>query len=222
MALPISQKERVLVAAEAIGFLAVTVAETIVGQVSSFSQVLQYPVADVVVVVVGLVTIATLVLWARQSGHCDRTAFVAAITAAGVLLFIANVFAPSIGWWDGTFFKAPLFILALMTAVGAMGLLALLLRRYLWLAARKPKLALLVYGLIRLVLLPASTIIGDLLNARLGLITFGEGYTVSHDVLVGEAFFWSPLILYKVFRRFLGVPEVRRPMETITTAHGDQ
>ena len=222
MASPISQKERVLVAAAVIGFLAMTGAETIVGEVSSFRHFLQNPIAEGIVVVVGLATIAALVLWARQPGHRDRVAFVATITALGMLVFIANLFAPSIGWWGGTYFQAPLFILAWITAVGAMGLLALLLRGYLWLAKRSPKLALLMYALIMLILLPASTILGDLLGARSGLITFGEGYTVWYDVLVGEAFFWSPLIFYIVFRRLLGVPQVKRPLETPTTRHDEQ
>lgn len=222
MASSIIQKERILVAAVVIGFLAVTVAETIIGAVSSFRHFLQSPVADVVVVVVALATIAALVLWARQPGHRDRVAFVATITALGVLVFLANVFAPSLSWWGGTYFQAPLFILALITAVQAMGLLALELRGYLWLAKRSPKLALLVYALILLILLPASTILGDLLGARSGLITFGEGYMVWHDVLVGEAFFWSPLLLYTAFRRLLGVSQVRRPLEPPTTAHGEQ
>ena len=222
MASMISQKDRVLVAAAASGFLAVVVADSIVGEVSSFSQLLHNPVADVVVVVVALASITALVLWARQPGHRDRAAFVAAITAVGVLGFIANVFAPTIGWWSGTYFKAPLFILALMTAVGAMGLLALLLRGYLWLAKRSPKLALLVYGLVMLVLLPTATMSGDQIGTNMGVVTFGRGYMVWHDILVGEAFFWSPFILYKVFCRMLGLPEVRRPMETNITAHGEQ
>ena len=204
-----SKKDSALVAMAAFGFLLATMAGIIVWEVPSFHQVLQNPIPDLIVVLVVLATSAALLLWARQPGHRDREAYVLAIIGAGILVVIANVFAPAIGWWGGTFFQAPLLILALLTGVGAMGWFALLLMGYRWLANRSPKLALLVSGLIMLVLLPAATVIGDQFGTRSGVVTFGGGYTVWHDVLVGEVFFLAPILLYEVLRRRLGAPPAK-------------
>jgi hypothetical protein len=204
-----SKKDSVLLAMAALGFLLATIAGIIVWEVPSFHQVLQNPIPNLIVVLVALATSAALLLWARQPGHRDREAYVSAITGAGILVVIANVFAPAIGWWGGvrrTYFQAPLLILALLTGVGAMGWFALLLMGYRWLANRSPKLTLLVSGLIMLVLLPAATVIGDQFGTRSGVVTFGGGYTVWHDVLVGEGFFLAPILLYEVLRRHLGAP----------------
>jgi hypothetical protein len=201
-----SKKDNVLVAVAALGFLAAFLTDTMTTQIPSFHRLLQNPIADIIAILVALATSAVLLLWAWQAGHRDRKAYVLAITGAGILVVIANVLAPAIGWWGGTFFqKGPLLILALLTGVGAMGGFALLLMGYRWLAARKPKLALLVYGLMLLVLLPAATVLGDQFASRSGVVTFGGGYTVWHDVLVGEVFFLAPILLYEALRRRLEV-----------------
>jgi len=205
-----SKKDSVLVAVAALGFLTAFVADTMATEVPSFNRLLQNPLADSIVILVALATTTAFVLWAWQPDHRNRKVFMAAITGAGVLVFLANVFAPAIGWWGGTFFRAPLLVLALLTGIGAMGGFAILLLGYRWLAARKPKLALLVYGLIMLVLLPAATVIGDQFATRSGVVTFGGGYTVWHDVLVGEVFFLAPILLYEALRRRLGVPQAPR------------
>lgn len=142
----------------------------------------------------------SLALWARRPGYDERKAFVAAIASVGALTVVANVLAPALGWWGGPVFAAPLLPLALLTGLRAMFLLALLLLLYRWLAARRLWLARLIYLLILLALIPA-TLIGDKMILRSGVLTFGNGYKIWHDVLVGEVAFTLPLILYELFRR---------------------
>jgi hypothetical protein len=195
------KKARVLVAGAALGFLTTLVMGTMTTQVPSFHRLLGNPLA----------TTTALGVWAWQPEHRDRKASVSAIMGAGLLVVLANVVAPAMGWWGDTYFqKGPLLILAVLTGVGAMGGFALVALGYRWLAARKPKLALLVLGLFMLVLFPAAVGIGDQSALRAGVLTFGGGYTVWHDVMVGEVFFLAPILLYEGLRRRLGVPRASR------------
>jgi hypothetical protein len=203
-----SKKDRILVAVAALGFLAAFLAGTMTTLIPSFHRLLQNPLAFVLVVLVALATSAALLLWAWQPGHRDRVAYVLAIMGAALLVVSANVVAPTIGWWGGTYLqKAPLLVLAVLTGVGVMGGFALLLAGYRWLANRSPKLALLVSGLILLVLFPPAVILGDQFALRSGMLAFGGGYTIWHDLLVGEGFFLALILLYEILRRRLGVPQ---------------
>src|SRR2546422_11393881 len=103
-----SKKDSILVAVAALGFLVAFLAGTMTTVIPSFPRLLQNPLADVLVVLVALATSAALLLWAWQPGHRDREAYVLAIIGAGLLVVSANVVAPAIGWWGGTFLeKAP-------------------------------------------------------------------------------------------------------------------
>ena len=157
----------------------------------------QSPLATVVVIVLALVSLAGLGVWGKQPDRADRNAFVAGIMSVGALAFIANVLAPSVGWWGGRIFEAPLFPLAVLTALRAIVLAALLLTLYRWLARRRKWLALLVYSLILLALIPA-TVYGDAILLRNGALTFSGGYTVSHDVVLGEAIFLLLPVIYEL------------------------
>ena len=105
--------------------------------------------------------------------------------------------ALSVSWWGGRIFEAPLFPLAVLTALRAMVLAALLLTLYRWLARRRKWLALLVYSLILLALIPA-TVYGDAILLRTGALTLSGGYTVSHDVVLGEVIFLLLPVIYEV------------------------
>src|SRR5260370_2164212 len=135
---------------------------------------LQSPIAIAVVVVLALVSVAGVGVWSRQPGCADRIAFVAAITCVGALAFILNVLAPTIGWWSGRIFEAPLFPLALLTALRAIVIAALLLILYRWLAGRRKWLAVLVYSLLLLALIPAP-VYGHPLFLPTGALTFSRG-----------------------------------------------
>jgi hypothetical protein len=164
-------------------------------------RLLQSPVADAAVVVLALGTVVSLALWARQPGRSERRAFVAAITSVGALGVILNVLAPALGWWGGRIFEAPLLPLALLTGLRAVLLLGLLLLLYRWLTARRRWLAVLVYSLILLALIPA-TIFGDPIFLRSGALTFGAGYTIWHDLVLGEVLFALPPVFWEVLRRY--------------------
>jgi hypothetical protein len=155
--------------------------------------------ATVVVVVLALVSLAGLGVWGKQPGRADRIAFVAGIMCIGALAFIVNVLAPRVGWWGGRIFEAPLFPLALLTALRAIVLAALLLTVYRCLARRRRWLALLVYSLILLALVPA-TVYGDAIFLRTGALTFGGGYTIFHDVVLGEVLLALPPVIYHYFQ----------------------
>ena len=144
-----------------------------------------------------LIGLAGLGVWGKQPGCGDRNAFVAGIMSVGVLAFIANALAPSVGWWGGRIFEAPLFPLAVLTALRAIVLAALLLTLYRWLARRRKWLALLVYSLILLALIPA-TVYGDAILLRTGALTLSGGYTVSHDVVLGEVIFLLLPVTYEL------------------------
>ncbi len=166
-------------------------------------QLLSNPVAGTAVVAGALGTAVALLLWSRETRNPDTQAFIAAITVAGGMVVILNVLAPALGWWAGPVFAGPLLPLAMLTGLKVMAIyFALLLLLYRWLAARRQWLALLTYLLILIALIPV-TVKADELVLRSGLLTFGNGYTVWHDVLVGEVFFVLPPLFYEFFRRNL-------------------
>jgi hypothetical protein len=179
-----------------VGFLA----DALEGAIPSFHLVLQQPAVVIMVPIITLVTITALVLWAQQGGPVDRKAFVAAILAAGGLTILFHALAQALGWWGGLFFQAPLFVLALLTGLQAIALFALFLLAYRWLAVRWPRLALLAYGLLMLLVI-AGTIVGDQSFLRSGMYVFQGGYTIGTDVVYGVVIFCIPLLLYHIIRR---------------------
>jgi hypothetical protein len=163
-------------------------------------RLLQNQIASAVVVLIGFGTVASMAVWAQQPSSADRRAFVVPIVSFGGLALVANVLAPTFGWWGGPVFAAPLLPLAVLTALRAMFLIGLLLLLYRWLAARRVWLARGVYVVILLALIPA-TIVGDQMILRSGVLTFGNGYTIWKDVLLGEFGFAFPVVLYELLRR---------------------
>jgi hypothetical protein len=123
---------------------------------------------------------------------------------AGGIVVIVNVLAPALGWWAGPVFAGPLLPLATLTGLKVMATyFSFLLLLYRWLAARRQWLARLIYLLILFGLIPV-TVKSDEMVLRSGLLAFGNGYTVWHDVLIGEVFFVLPPLFYEFFRRNLG------------------
>ena len=80
-----------------------------------------------------------------------------------------------------------------------MFLLGLVLQFYRWLAARRVWLARAMYGLLLVALIPA-TIFGDQTALDSGILSFGRGYTIWTDVLVGEIAFAFPPVFYEILR----------------------
>lgn len=165
-------------------------------------RALQQPLADALVALLALGTVASLVLWGRSLAAADRNVLVTAILVPAGLVTLANVLAPALGWWGGAYFAVPLharLALAVVTGLSVAGGFALLLLLYRWVAARQRWLALLVWLLLLLASIP-GILRADQIALRDGLIAFGNGYTLWADVAVGEVFLGLPLLLYEVLR----------------------
>jgi len=86
---------------------------------------------------------------------------------------------------------------ALVYGVGAAGANAFFLQLYRWLARRRPKLALVGY-LLLIVLMMLATVLGDQSQLASGEMIFQHGYTIFTDVLYAVVFFGLPLLIYEV------------------------
>ena len=150
-------------------------------------------------VLLAIVTLTSLFMWARTSATSDNRAYSAAIASVGVLAFLVNVLGPALGLFGGSAFDGPVPLLAILTSLRAMAILGLLLLLYRWSEARWPWPARLVYLLILISLVPA-TIRADETFLASGILVFSGGYTVWHDVLVGEFFFVLPVVVHAVLR----------------------
>jgi len=206
-------KARLLGAIATFGLAVGYLADALEGTIPSFHQGLQQPASIVLVSIITLVTSAALLLWAQQAGSADRKAFVAAILVAGGVTMLFHALAQAVGWWSGVFFQAPLFVLALLTGLQAIALFALFLLAYRWLAVRWPRLALLAYGLLVLLVI-TGTIVGDQFLLASGIYVFQGGYTIGTDVVYGVVIFCLPLLLYHLIRQHPWVASVKHaPLE---------
>jgi len=199
MALP-GNKVQLLAVIATCGLVLGYVADTLEGTIPSFHQVLQLPVVGVMVILITLVTSAAVVLWAQQGGSDDRKAFVSAILLTAGVAMLFHALAQAVGWWSGHFFQAPVFVLTLLTGLQAIAFFALFLLAYRWLAVRWPRLALVAYSVLVLLVI-AGTLVGDQAFLRSGMYVFQGGYSIQADVIYGVGIFCLPLLLYQVIRQ---------------------
>lgn len=162
-------------------------------------RMLRTTLGSVGAVVLAGVTVSALVIWAKSRGRY-WPAIVASVAVLGALAVIVNLWAPLMGWWKGPIFEAPLLPLACITGLRAMFILGLMLLLYRWLAQQRRWLAWVVYGVVLLLLIPA-TIRGDRMVIASGALWFARGYTIWHDVALGEAFFLLPVVIYELIQR---------------------
>ena len=107
---------------------------------------------------------------------------------------------PSVGWWSGLAFAPPLPLQALVYGWQLTSLAALVLLAYRWLAAYRPRAALLLYGLVLLLLAPA-TVWGERISLQQGDYAFHNGYSPAWDALWFVALTVLPLLTYETLRR---------------------
>lgn len=70
-----------------------------------------------------------------------------------------------------------------------------ILRGFKWLCDRG-RHPFLIYGLIAAAVLIPVTVFGDLYSFSRGTLAFGKGYTIVHDVIVGQVMIWAPVVFY--------------------------
>ncbi len=149
------------------------------------------------------IIIAALALWARRNSTRRRWAFSATVFATGTLAALFQALAVAAGWWQGSAYSVPWLALALAGHRGAVSLaahLGLILVGYHLLSSRRPRLALLLYGLVMLIVIPGS-IAGDIVAINGGEYTYRNGFSIGADILYGEALFAAQLLIYEALRR---------------------
>jgi len=67
----------------------------------AIQRLLQNPIANAGVVLIGFGTVASLALWAQRPDSAERRAFVVPIMSVGGLAVVVNVLAPALGLWGG-------------------------------------------------------------------------------------------------------------------------
>jgi hypothetical protein len=155
----------------------------------------------IVLTTLGVAVPGALVTWVRRPGHADRWPILVAATGVGLVVAAANVLAQALGWWGGHWsytLPAPLRVSFWMLWITPV--MTLLLAGYLWLLrhVRRPRLT---YGLLGLMVFAPFVVFMDTWALSTGRLALGGGYTIWHDVLVGQAFFGLPVLLYEVARR---------------------
>ena len=171
-------------------------------------EFVQSPSGGSVMAVGCLLAYLAVLLWARQPSHRDRWLVITAATVMGLAVFLVNQIARALGWWGWWGYALPLPVQAALLGLGPAIFFVLLLSGYRWLIAhsRRPFLN---YGLIMFIVLVPLTVLADLYGLERQKLAFGGGYTIWHDVLVGQAFAWLPVLLYHAIHRATVKPSWR-------------
>ena len=160
---------------------------------------LQTPQAGLVIAVVGFALLAIVVVSGLNPSHRDRRPALAAALATGAVIFLANLLAKTTGvwaWWGYSLsFIVQLGMLFAATSLFCLALLA----GYRWVSTRTRR-PLLAWGFLLIVLLVPLTVLGDRYALSRGTLSFGMGYNVGYDLLVGQVFGWLPVLFYLAFR----------------------
>lgn len=160
----------------------------------------------VVLTLAGVVVYGALLAWARRPGHADRLPALVAATGMGLVVAAANLGAQALGWWGGHWsYALPAPLQVSFWVLWITPVMTLLLAGYRWLLrhVRRPRL---VFALLGLVVFAPFIVVIDTWALSTGRLAMGAGYTIWHDVLVGEAFLWLPVLFYEVARRQVHAP----------------
>jgi hypothetical protein len=148
-----------------------------------------------------LVAYLVVLLWAQRPHHRDRWLVVIAATAVGAIFFLTNLSARAVGWWDWWGYSLPLMGQVGLLLLGPSVFFVFVLAGYRWLIDHSQR-PLLWFGLIGIAVLVPLTVLGDLYSIERGKLSFGGGYTLWQDILVGQAFIWLPVLLYRLIQRW--------------------
>ena len=160
----------------------------------------------VVLTLAGLVVYGALLAWVRRAGHADRLPALMAATGMGLVVAAANLLAQALGWWGGHWsYALPIPLQVSFWVLWITPVMTVLLAGYRWLLrhVRRPRL---VYALLGLAVFAPFIVVIDTWALSTGRLSMGAGYTIWHDVLVGQAFFWLPVLFFEVARRQAHAP----------------
>jgi hypothetical protein len=193
--------DRFLFAAVVAGFCAFDAITTGMWFSLSFQRTLESPPAILATVALVAITIVSLWLWAFRTGHADRRPFAIAVFVTGAVAITYQALGLSMGWWSGLAFAPPLPLQALVYGWQLTSAAALLLLAYRILAAYRPVAALLSYGIVLLLLAPA-TVWGERISLQQGDYAFEKGYSPAWDALWFVTLAVIPLLTYETLRRW--------------------
>ena len=160
----------------------------------------QSPLGGLILAAAGFLLLAVIVVWGLSPDHKARRPHLSAALLTATVVFLINMLARVTGVWQWYGYQLSLGVqVGMLFALPAV-LLAVVVGGYRWLAARSRR-PLLAYGLIGFFVLIPVTVAGDLYTMSRGTLSFGKGYTIFHDLIVGQLLFWLPVLLYTYFRR---------------------
>jgi hypothetical protein len=193
--------DRFLFAVVVAGFCAFDAITTGMWFSLSFQRSLEKAPVILATVLLIAITIVALWLWAFRTDHADRRPFAIAIFVTAAVAIAYQALGPSVGWWSGLAFAPPLPLQALVYGWQLTSAAALLLLAYRILAAYRPKAALISYGLVLLLLAPA-TVLGERLPLQQGDYSFAKDYSPAWDALWFVTLAVIPLLTYETLRRW--------------------
>jgi hypothetical protein len=127
----------------------------------------------------------------------------------GAIVFLVNLIARAVGWWDWWGYTLPLMVQAGLLLLGPSVFFVFILTGYRWLVAHNQR-PLLWYGLIGIAVLIPFTVLADSYSIERGKLSFGKGYTLWQDVIVGQIFIWIPVLLYRRIQRWYQMSRSKR------------
>lgn len=158
--------------------------------------------AGVLVAVLGSLALMMLTLiWASRPGYADRWRTVGAASLTSLLIIAISMVAVRQGWWQGAFFNSvPILVQAAFDIPFSVAGYSLWLGIYRSLALRV-RYGRWIYAFIVLLFIPI-VFIADSFSMQRGQFSFGSGYTVWTDALVGQTVLWSPAVFYEWLHRW--------------------
>jgi hypothetical protein len=192
--------DRILFAVVVAGFCTFDAITTGMWFSLSYQRTLERPPVLLATVALIAITIVALWLWAFRKGHPNRRPFAVAVFVTAAVAVAYQALGPSVGWWSGLAFAPPLPLQALVYGWQLTSAVALLLLAYRMLAAYRPIAALISYGIVLLLLAPA-TVLGERISLHQGDYTFAKGYSPVWDALWFVTLALLPLLIYETLRR---------------------
>jgi len=158
------------------------------------------PLGGLLLAVGGFILLGIALTWGLSPTHKHRRPQLFAALATAAVIFLLNMIARASGIWQWYGYQLPLVVqLGMLFALPAVLFIGVLAGfRKLVTRSRRP---LLVYGLTAACVLVPVTVAGDLYSVSRGTLSFGRGYTLLDDILVGQALIWLPVLLYLLFLR---------------------